>query len=136
MSFEASDSDEVMSEINMTPLVDVMLVLLIIFMITMPVVQHAVKVTLPHAQSQRNQPPTENLQLVVNSQGQYFLGHRAVPAEALEETLRAHASKVPQPALYIRGDKAVAYEHVAQAMSAAQRAGVSTMGFVTESKRP
>ena len=136
MSFEVSDSDEVMNEINMTPLVDVMLVLLIVFMITIPVVQHAVKVELPRASSQLAKTPPDNLQLAVNAQGQFFLGQQPVAAEGLEDALRVHAAKQPQPQLYIRGDKKVPYEHVAQAMSAAQRAGLEKIGFVTERPAP
>ncbi|MEN9889085.1 MAG: Biopolymer transport protein ExbD [Pseudomonadota bacterium] len=137
MAFEArEDSDEVMHEINMTPLVDVMLVLLIIFIITVPVIQHAVKVQLPRASSSRDQTPPENLQLSVNAQGQYFLGAKAVAPDALEALLRQQAAKEPQPQLYIRGDKQVPYERVAQAMTAAQRAGLTRIGFVTDSQGP
>jgi biopolymer transport protein ExbD len=132
MSFEANDNaDEVMSEINMTPLVDVMLVLLVIFIITLPVIQHAVKVELPRASSTRNAPPPDNLQLSVDAQGQYFLGKQAISAEALQLRLEEDASKDPQPQLFIRGDKRVPYEFVAQAMSTAQRAGMQRIGFVT-----
>lgn len=137
MAFEAhEDSDEVMSEINMTPLVDVMLVLLIIFIITMPVIQHAVKVELPRASSSRDQTPPHKLQLSVDAQGQFYLDQQAVAADALQERLRAQAAREPQPQLYIRGDKNVPYERVAQAMTAAQRAGLSRIGFVTEGQRP
>jgi biopolymer transport protein ExbD len=135
MSFEVNDSDEIMNEINMTPLVDVMLVLLIIFIITIPVVQHAVKVELPRTSSSKNTTPPENLQLAVDAQGLFFLGKQPVPADALEITLREHAAKNPQPQLYIRGDKKVPYEHVAEAMSAAQRAGLTHIGFVTEAQQ-
>ncbi len=136
MSFEMSHSEEVMNEINMTPLVDVMLVLLIIFIITIPVVQHAVKVELPRASSLRNQTPPENLQLAVDAQGQFFLGKQPVAADALEAALREHATQDPQPQLYIRGDKKVPYERVALAMTAAQRAGLGKIGFVTEGGAP
>ena len=133
MAFEAQeDQDEVMNEINMTPLVDVMLVLLIIFLITIPVVQHAVKVELPRASSTRDKTPPDNLQLAVDAQGQFFLGKQAIAPDALEDALREQAAKDPQPQLYIRGDKKVPYEHVAQAMTAAQRAGLTKIGFVTE----
>jgi biopolymer transport protein ExbD len=132
MSFEANDdSDEVMSEINMTPLVDVMLVLLVIFIITLPVIQHAVKVDLPSASSVRSSTPPDNLQLSVDAQGQYFLGKQAIPADALQSRLKDEANKDPQPQLFIRGDKRVPYEFVAQAMSTAQRAGLQRIGFVT-----
>ncbi len=136
MSFEVSDSEEVMNEINMTPLVDVMLVLLIIFIITIPVVQHAVKVELPRTSSTPDKTPPDNLQLAVNAQGQFFLGQQAISADVLEDTLREHAAQDPQPQLYIRGDRKVPYEHVADAMSAAQRAGLAKIGFVTEGKTP
>ena len=125
-----------MNEINMTPLVDVMLVLLIIFIITMPVIQHTVKVALPRASSSRDQTPPDKLQLSVDAQGRFFLDEQAVAADALQERLRAQAAREPQPQLYIRGDKNVPYEHVAQAMTAAQRAGLSRIGFVTEGQRP
>ena len=132
MSFEANDdSDEVMSEINMTPLVDVMLVLLVIFIITLPVIQHAVKVDLPRASSTRNATPPDNLQLSIDAQGQFFFGKQAIDADALQLRLKEEASKDPQPQLFIRGDKRVPYEFVAQAMSTAQRAGMHRIGFVT-----
>jgi biopolymer transport protein ExbD len=137
MSFEINDNnDDVMNEINMTPLVDVMLVLLIIFIITIPVVQHAVKVELPRTSSSQDKTPPENLQLAIDSQGQFFLGKQAIAADALEDAFRENAAKDPQPQLYIRGDKKVAYEHVAQAMTAAQRAGLTKIGFVTEGQKP
>jgi biopolymer transport protein ExbD len=133
MAFEAhEDQDEVMNEINMTPLVDVMLVLLIIFLITIPVVQHAVKVELPRASSSRDKTPPDNLQLAVDAQGQFYLGKQVIAADTLEDALREQAAKDPQPQLYIRGDKQVSYEHVAQAMTAAQRSGLTKIGFVTE----
>ena len=130
------DTDEVMNEINMTPLVDIMLVLLVIFIITVPVIQHTVKVELPRASSTRDKTPPENLQLSVDAQGQFFLGQQAVSANALEERLREQSAREPQPRLYIRGDKKVAYEQVALAMSAAQRAGLTQIGFVTEGRAP
>jgi biopolymer transport protein ExbD len=120
----------------MTPLVDVMLVLLVIFITTVPVIQHAVKVELPRISSARDQTPPENLQLTVNAQGQFFLGKQAIAAAQLENVLQLEAAKTPQAQLYIRGDKKVAYEHVAYAMSAAQRAGLKAIGFVTEARQP
>lgn len=80
--------------------------------------------------------PPENLQLGIDASGQYFLGTQAVAADALEGALRAHASREPQPQLYIRGDRQVPYAHVAEAMSAAQRAGLASIGFVTEDRTP
>ena len=128
-----SDGDtEVMNEINMTPLVDVMLVLLIIFIITVPVMKHAVNVELPTATSQPQSAKPETLQLSVDAQGAYFLNQTLVTADSLPGRFQAEATKVPQPELHIRGDKAVRYERVAQAMAAAQQAGIRKIGFITE----
>jgi biopolymer transport protein ExbD len=130
----ADGDGEVMNEINMTPLVDVMLVLLIIFIITVPVMKHAVNIELPTATSQPQQSKPETLRLAVDAQGAYFLNQAPVAADALEKLLQAEAAKEPQPELHIRGDKAARYEFVAQAMAAAQRAGLRKIGFVTEPK--
>ncbi|MDZ7937900.1 MAG: biopolymer transporter ExbD [Rhodoferax sp.] len=133
MQDATSDGDsEVMNEINMTPLVDVMLVLLIIFMITVPVMKHAVNVELPTATSRPEATKPETLQLSVDSQGQYFLNQSLLAPDTLPTVLQAEAAKEPQPELHIRGDKAVRYEFVAQAMAAAQQAGLRKIGFVTE----
>ncbi|MDT7521745.1 biopolymer transporter ExbD [Rhodoferax sp. TBRC 17198] len=136
MQDAGSDSDaEVMNEINMTPLVDVMLVLLIIFIITVPVMKHAVNVELPTATSQPEQVKPETLQLSVDAQGAYFLNQSLVASDALSGVLQAEAGKDPQPELHIRGDKAVRYEFVAQAMASAQQAGLRKIGFISEPTR-
>jgi biopolymer transport protein ExbD len=128
----SDDDSEVMNEINMTPLVDVMLVLLIIFIITVPVMKHTVNVELPTATSQPEATKPETLQLSVDSQGQYFLNQTLLAPDTLPTVLQAEAAKEPQPELHIRGDKAVRYEFVAQAMAVAQQAGLRKIGFVTE----
>ena len=136
MQDTGSDGDsEVMNEINMTPLVDVMLVLLIVFMITVPVMKHAVNVELPTASSQPEATKPETLQLSVDSQGQFFLNQTLLAPDTLPTVLQAEAAKEPQPELHIRGDKSVRYEFVAQAMAAAQQAGLRKIGFVTEPAR-
>ena len=133
MQDTGSDGDsEVMNEINMTPLVDVMLVLLIIFIITVPVMKHTVNVELPTASSQPQTHKPETLQLSVDSQGQYFLNQSLLAPDTLPTVLQAEAAKEPQPELHIRGDKSVRYEFVAQAMAAAQQAGLRKIGFITE----
>jgi biopolymer transport protein ExbD len=129
------DADAVMNEINMTPLVDVMLVLLIIFIITVPVMKHSVNVDLPRATNQPELIKPETVRLSVTADGQYFWNGAPVADEELSSRLQAEAAKTPQPDLHIRGDKEVRYERVAQAMAAAQRAGVRKIGFVTEPKR-
>ena len=126
------DTDEVMNEINMTPLVDVMLVLLIIFIITVPVMKHAVPVDLPRASNEREVIKPETIRLSVTADGKYHWNETSISDEELEPRLQAEARKDPQPDLHIRGDKDVRYERVAQAMSAAQRAGVRKIGFVTD----
>ena len=128
------DTDEVMNEINMTPFVDVMLVLLIIFIITVPVMKHAVNVDLPRASSQREDAKPETVRLAVQADGTYYWNESKVTDEALPGLLRTEAAKNPQPDLHIRGDKAVRYERVAQAMAAAQQAGLRKSGFITEPK--
>ena len=126
------DADEVMNEINMTPLVDVMLVLLIIFIITVPVMKHAVSVDLPRAVNQPELITPETIRLSVAAEGDYFWNGTPIDDSELASRLQAEAAKDPQPELHINGDKAVRYERVAQVMAAAQRAGVRKIGFITE----
>ena len=128
------DNDEVMNEINMTPMVDIMLVLLIIFIITVPVLKHSVNVELPRATNEPQLIKPETVTLSVDAQGAYFLNETKVTDAELTTRLQAAAAQNPQPDLHIRGDKAVRYEHVAQAMAAAQQAGVKKIGFITEPK--
>jgi biopolymer transport protein ExbD len=123
-----------MNEINMTPLVDVMLVLLIIFIITVPVMKHAISVELPSATTLKEEVKPQTIQLSVDAQGSYFWNQNPVTQEALGSMLEAEARKDPQPELHIRGDKAVRYEFVAQAMAAAKQAGLRKIGFITEPK--
>lgn len=128
------DSDEVMNEINMTPMVDIMLVLLIIFIITVPVMKHSVNIDLPRASSQPQDARPETLRLSVDAQGAYFLNEQRIDDKDLPRLLKAEAANDPQPELHIRGDKEVRYERVAQAMSAAQQSGMRKIGFITEPK--
>ena len=126
------DTDEVMNEINMTPLVDVMLVLLIIFIITVPVMKHSVNIDLPRATNEQQLIKPETVRLSVDAEGSYYLNDAKITDEDLAPRLRAAAAQNPQPDLHIRGDKAVRYERVAQAMAAAQQAGLRKIGFITE----
>jgi biopolymer transport protein ExbD len=135
MAFGTQDeTDDVMNEINMTPLVDVMLVLLIIFMITVPVMKHSVEVDLPRASSQPQDAKPQTVRLSVDAQGQYWWNESPVSDADLPRMLKAEAAREPQPELHIRGDKNVRYERVAEAMAAAQRAGLHRIGFITEPK--
>ncbi len=128
------DTDDVMNEINMTPLVDVMLVLLIIFIITVPVMKHAVNIDLPRASNQAQDAKPETVRLSVDAGGQYFWNDSRIADADLERMLKVEAARQPQPELHIRGDRAVRYERVAQAMAAAQQSGLRKIGFITEPK--
>ena len=126
------DQDDVVSEINMTPLVDVMLVLLIIFIITMPVLTHSVELDLPRTSSEAHEMKAETVTLSVTEAGKVHWNGEAIAPDDLEPRLKAAAAQQPQPEVHIRGDRQVAYEHVIDTMAAAQRAGILKLGFVTE----
>jgi biopolymer transport protein ExbD len=133
MSFGSFDSQEehFMSEINMTPFVDVMLVLLIIFMITAPVLKHAVEVNLPQASSKPQINKPEILSLNIDQSGGYILDKKKLTEKELNEQLQQAAKVSPQPVLHIYGDKKVEYDYVAKAMSLANGVGLEKVGFVT-----
>ena len=126
--------DDVMNEINMTPMVDIMLVLLIIFIITVPVMKHSVNIDLPRASNEAQNIKPETIRLGVDAQGAYFLNEAQIADADLAPRLKQAAAQSPQPELHIRGDKNVRYERVAQAMAAAQQAGLRKIGFITEPK--
>ena len=124
--------NEVMSEINMTPLVDVMLVLLIIFIITVPVLTHSVKVDLPRVSNEKQEIKPQTVTLTVKADGAVFWDDTPVDAVALELKLAEQAQKQPQPEVHIRGDKAAPYEHVLKTMAAVQQSGLLKLGFISE----
>lgn len=128
------DDDEVMSEINMTPLVDVMLVLLIIFIITIPVINHAVKIDLPRATNQPNDAKPQSINVSVDAQGKVYWNQEEVDQAQLERRIAAAAQVQPQPELHLRADRDVRYERVAEVMAAAQHGGLGKIGFITEPK--
>jgi biopolymer transport protein ExbD len=135
MAFNIQDDrsdDSIMSEINMTPMVDVMLVLLIIFIITLPVIQQAVKIELPKANSVRNEIKPESVQLTIDGKGQIFWNSTAIDLKTFDGYAAKAAQKEPQPEINLRADKAVKYEYVAQVLAASRRAGLTKLGFVTE----
>jgi biopolymer transport protein ExbD len=135
MAFGTQDeTDDVMNEINMTPLVDVMLVLLIIFIITVPVMKHSVNIDLPRAASQPQDAKPQTVRLAVDAQGAYYWNESRVEDKDLPRMFKAEAAKEPQPELHIRGDKDVRYEREAQVMALAQQAGLRKIGFITEPK--
>ena len=129
----SGDEDEVTSSINTTPLVDVMLVLLIIFMITIPVVTQSIKLELPKERNVPTQTKPENIVIAVNRDGEVHWGMERLPdIETLVDRLKTVAVKVPQPEVHIRGDSDVKYESVGRVVVACQRAGILKVGFITE----
>jgi biopolymer transport protein ExbD len=121
------------AEINMIPLIDVMLVLLVIFMITAPMMTHAVKIDLPQANSQPQQPlPVEPVNLAIDNDGQLFWNQEAVSREQLRQKLAQLGSQPDSAELHVRADKNVAYHFVAEALADAAQAGIGKIGFVSE----
>jgi biopolymer transport protein ExbD len=130
---ELDGEDEVLSAINTTPLVDVMLVLLIIFLITIPVVVYTMPVQLPKDVTHPFQTRPENVALSITRDGDVFWNDRRVPDNtALLERLKAVAVLVPQPEIKVYGDENVRYEFVGRVVLAFQRAGIAKMSFVVE----
>ena len=122
-------------EINTTPLVDVMLVLLIIFIITIPVINHSVKLDLPKATTQPNDAKPETVNLTIDAQGKVFWNNEAIAEDTLQQRIALAAQKTPQPELHLRAERTTQYEKVAQVMAAAQNGGLTKIGFITEPKR-
>lgn len=128
-----SGEDQVMSEINTTPLVDIMLVLLIIFLITSPVVLKLQKIDLPIEANQALQSKPENVNIVVNKDGEIYLGQtRLKDTNELFDYLKVEAVKVPQPEVHVRGDQEARYESIGRVIYTTQRAGIQKVGFITE----
>ena len=128
-----SGEDQLNNSINTTPLVDVMLVLLIIFLITIPVVTQTIKLELPKERNIPLQTKPENIVLAVNREGEMFWGTERLPdIEALVKRLKLESVKEPQPEVHIRGDSEVRYEAVGRVVVACQRAGIFKVCFITE----
>ena len=136
MQVGAADGDaeeQFNNTINTTPLVDVMLVLLIIFLITIPVVTQTIKLELPKERNLPTQTKPENIVLAVNRDGEVYWGMERIPDhEALVARLKVESVKDPQPEVHIRGDMEVRYESVGRVVVACQRAGIFKVGFITE----
>jgi biopolymer transport protein ExbD len=134
-SFDPHRQQNMVSDINVTPMVDVMLVLLVIFIITAPMFTHAVKLELPQAQAPAAVTQPETVTLSIDAQGDVFWdGQQLADHGALEQRLADAARRVPQPDLQLRADRNTRYEAVAQVMAAAQQKGLTKLGFVTEPK--
>jgi biopolymer transport protein ExbD len=124
--------DELNPEMNTTPLVDVMLVLLIIFMITIPVMNHAVKIDLPHATNKPNDVKPESINLSVDTDSKIYWNAEEISVDVLKARIAEAAAKDPQPEIHLRGARTVQYEKVAQVMAAVQSGGLKKIGFVLD----
>ena len=130
---DSGEQDQVMSEINTTPLVDIMLVLLIIFLITSPVVLKLQKIDLPIEANQALQSKPQNVNIVVNKDGEIYLGQtRLKDTNELFDYLKVEAVKLPQPEVHVRGDQETRYESIGRVIFTTQRAGIQKVGFITE----
>ena len=132
-SLSESD-DDFNPEINTTPLVDVMLVLLIIFIITIPVMNHSVKIDLPRATNQRDEIKPESINLSIDAQGLMYWNTEIIDAAQMNARIAEASKKTPQPELHIRAERTTQYEKIVEVMAAAQTGGLSKIGFVTDPK--
>lgn len=130
-SFSDAGGDDALAEINMVPLIDVMLVLLVIFMIAAPMLTHAVKVDLPKASSTPSQNMPDAIQIGIDAGSQIYWNRTAITVTELSEKLNAAAQMKPQPELHLNADRNTPYEKIAEVMASAARAGLSRIGFVT-----
>jgi biopolymer transport protein ExbD len=131
-SFHASGESRPMAEINMIPLIDVMLVLLVIFIITAPLLTHSVRIDLPRASSQPNVTRAETVQLAINRAGQIYWNGEAIDREEMLRRLQAAGTHTPTPELHLRADRETRYEVVADVMASAARNGLTRIGFVSD----
>ena len=128
-----NEEDEMVASINTTPLVDIMLVLLIIFLITTPVITQSMKLELPKERNVPTQTKPENILLAVSKDGDVYWNARRMPdTESVVAALKKESIKDPQPEVYIRGDQDARYESIGRLVVACQRAGIAKVGFITE----
>jgi len=131
-SFNKGGESAPMAEINMVPLIDVMLVLLVIFIVTAPLLTNAVKIDLPKATSTPNLTKPDNIQFAINAQGQYFWNGEAVDKSVVLQRFAAEGQRNPLPELHLHADKTTQYQMVAEIMAEASKAGLSKIGFVSD----
>jgi len=131
-SFDSRHHQGPMAEINVVPLVDVMLVLLVVFIITAPLLTNSVKIDLPKASSNPNVTKPDHIEFAIREDGSFFWSGERINETALSERFALEAKKQPQPELHIHADRTAHYELVAQVMSGAAKAGLTRIGFVTD----
>ena len=131
MALHTSSEQSAMADINVTPLVDVMLVLLIVFIVTAPLLMQAVKVDLPKTAAVAPLKQTQTVQLAINAQGTVYIDQRAIHFDILENELKSMRAATPDMNVQLHADENVKYGRVAQVMAAINRAGITKLGFVT-----
>lgn len=133
-SFQSSTPTRSMAEINVTPMVDVMLVLLVIFIITAPLFNHEVKLNLPQQEASPSRMHADAIAITIDTHGRIFWDNRLLPKDELPAKLKAAAQRKPQPEIKLRADDETRYGEIVKLMASAQRAGLKKIGFVTEPK--
>jgi biopolymer transport protein ExbD len=134
-SFDNRGGGAPVSEINMVPLIDVMLVLLVIFIVTAPLLTHAVKLDLPQASAQPNQLQPDKIEFAIDGAGQRFWNGEPVSREEAARRFSVEGQRQPRPEVHLRADQSVAYRAVAETLADASRAGLGKIGFVSEPER-
>ena len=131
-SFDSKSASAPMSEINKVPLIDVMLVLLVIFIITAPLLTQAVKLELPKASSQVNDLRPEKIEFAIDASGTLYWNGETLPRAEAARRFVEEGKKQPQPEVHLRADQSVAYRYVAQTLADASKAGLTKVGFISE----
>ncbi|MBC3411532.1 biopolymer transporter ExbD [Pseudomonas sp. SWRI51] len=131
MAFSTQDSDEVLSEINVTPLVDVMLVLLVVFIVTAPLLTNAIPINLPKTEAVAPVEQKDPLVVSIDGSGQLFINKEQIPPDQLESNLKTAKSKDTELRVQLQADDGVNYGEVARAMAAIERAGISKLAVIT-----
>ena len=133
--FNEGDGARPMAEINMIPLIDVMLVLLVIFIVTAPLLTHAIRVDLPQATAQVSVSPPQSIDLTIDSQGQLFWNQESIQKAELAQRFERIAVQDPQPQLRLRAERTTQYQVLAEVLALAQTMGVTRLAFITEPVR-
>lgn len=131
MAFSTQDNDEVLSEINVTPLVDVMLVLLVVFIVTAPLLTNAIPINLPKTESVAPVEQKDPLVVSIDDKGKVFINKDEIQADSLESNLQAAKAKNPDVRVQLQADNGVNYGEVARAMASIERAGISRLSVIT-----
>jgi biopolymer transport protein ExbD len=134
--FSDNDASRPMAEINMIPLIDVMLVLLVIFIVTAPLLTHAIRVNLPQASAEVNLEKPQTITLSIDANGVLYWDRTPVTIDALPARLAQAAQQDPQPQVHLRAERTTQYQDVAAVLAAAQNAGIGRLSFVTEPMQP